>query len=110
MFSVSEQAISFISIPLHHGPVGGMKHGRADSCSQCESHYSPSSCSHDGLCCRCPPCRAFTPTLVQLYKKLNANKTPFEIVFVSSDKLEAEFAVRSPPVPGSNPWLRPNVY
>ena len=39
----------------------------------------------------CPPCRAFTPVLAQFYadyKKLNPN---FEIIFVSSDKSEAEF-------------------
>ncbi|MFT4549813.1 MAG: nucleoredoxin [Pseudoalteromonas tetraodonis] len=34
----------------------------------------------------CPPCRAFTPSLV---KFRNQNKDDFEIVFVSSDKNEA---------------------
>lgn len=34
----------------------------------------------------CPPCRAFTPQLVKFYDKLQADKKPFEIVFVSSDQ------------------------
>jgi len=31
----------------------------------------------------CPPCRAFTPSLVQFQ---NSNKSDFEVVFVSSDR------------------------
>lgn len=38
----------------------------------------------------CPPCRGFTPALVDWYKK-NAAKNNFEIVFVSSDKDAAAF-------------------
>lgn len=34
----------------------------------------------------CPPCRAFTPVLVEFYNKLKADKKPFEIVFVSGDE------------------------
>lgn len=35
----------------------------------------------------CPPCRAFTPSLVQFR---NANADAFEVVFVSSDRTEAD--------------------
>lgn len=38
----------------------------------------------------CPPCRGFTPKLAEFYKKHHEDKN-FEIVFVSSDKNEAEF-------------------
>jgi len=34
----------------------------------------------------CPPCRAFTPKLVEFHKAVTAVGKPFEIVFVSSDK------------------------
>lgn len=34
----------------------------------------------------CPPCRAFTPTLVDFYNSMQKNGKPFEIVFVSSDR------------------------
>ena len=36
----------------------------------------------------CPPCRGFTPQLVEFYKKFNKDKKRFEIVFVSNDKDE----------------------
>eukprot|EP00591_Stephanopyxis_turris_P017578 CAMPEP_0195543198 /NCGR_PEP_ID=MMETSP0794_2-20130614/51994_1 /TAXON_ID=515487 /ORGANISM="Stephanopyxis turris, Strain CCMP 815" /LENGTH=376 /DNA_ID=CAMNT_0040677351 /DNA_START=100 /DNA_END=1227 /DNA_ORIENTATION=- len=39
----------------------------------------------------CGPCRAFTPQLAALYKKLEAAGKPFEIIFVSSDSDEASF-------------------
>lgn len=38
----------------------------------------------------CGPCRQFTPTLVETYKKLVAAGKPFEIVFVSSDNTQAD--------------------
>lgn len=38
----------------------------------------------------CPPCRAFTPTLVESYKKLKAKHPDFELIFVSSDRSEDE--------------------
>eukprot|EP00252_Welwitschia_mirabilis_P001358 TRINITY_DN1123_c0_g1_i1.p1 TRINITY_DN1123_c0_g1~~TRINITY_DN1123_c0_g1_i1.p1 ORF type:complete len:579 (+),score=110.09 TRINITY_DN1123_c0_g1_i1:346-2082(+) len=38
----------------------------------------------------CPPCRGFTPLLVDVYNKL-ASKGDFEVVFVSSDDGEEEF-------------------
>ena len=34
----------------------------------------------------CPPCRAFTPELVQFYNKVKKNHPEFELVFCSSDK------------------------
>lgn len=38
----------------------------------------------------CPPCRAFTPTLAETYKKLAAKYPSFELIFVSSDNSEKE--------------------
>jgi len=38
----------------------------------------------------CPPCRAFTPGLVDAYNQMQADGKPFEIVFVSSDRTEAD--------------------
>ena len=37
----------------------------------------------------CPPCRAFTPKLVDWYKEFKAKHSNFELVFASSDKDEA---------------------
>jgi nucleoredoxin len=37
----------------------------------------------------CPPCRAFTPKLVEWYKGFKAKHANFELVFASSDKDEA---------------------
>lgn len=34
----------------------------------------------------CPPCRAFTPKLVDWYKEFKAKHSNFELVFASSDK------------------------
>jgi nucleoredoxin len=39
----------------------------------------------------CPPCRGFTPKLVDTYKKARAAGNDFEVVFVSSDKDQAAF-------------------
>jgi len=36
----------------------------------------------------CPPCRAFTPKLVEWYKEFKAKHENFELVFVSSDESE----------------------
>ena len=36
----------------------------------------------------CPPCRTFTPKLVDFYKKEKRNGSAFELVFVSSDRSE----------------------
>jgi len=48
----------------------------------------------------CPPCRGFTPKLAEWYQKDLRGKG-FEIVFVSSDKEENEFAAYF----GEQPWL-----
>ena len=41
----------------------------------------------------CPPCRAFTPQLVQWYNrfKKSSNGSNFDIVFLSSDKTVEDF-------------------
>ena len=39
----------------------------------------------------CPPCRAFTPKLSKFYEKLKAQRSDFELVFVSSDSDEEKF-------------------
>ncbi|KAI0229618.1 Nucleoredoxin [Lamellibrachia satsuma] len=41
----------------------------------------------------CPPCRAFTPSLVDFYKKLKSSPRgdQFEIIFVSFDRSEGNF-------------------
>jgi len=48
----------------------------------------------------CPPCRSFTPKLAAAYKTIAAAK-PFEIVFISSDKDETQFAAYHQEMP----WL-----
>ena len=40
----------------------------------------------------CPPCRAFTPTLIKAYTAAKAAGLPFELVFVSSDEDDEGFA------------------
>ncbi len=39
---------------------------------------------------RCPPCRRFTPVLIEFYKKHHEEKK-FEIIFISSDDEEEAF-------------------
>jgi len=48
----------------------------------------------------CPPCRAFTPALIDFYKQNKANKN-FEVVFCSWDSNEKEFDTYY----GTHPWL-----
>jgi nucleoredoxin len=38
----------------------------------------------------CPPCRGFTPKLKEFYEGIKSKGLPFEIIFVSSDRSEAE--------------------
>ena len=49
----------------------------------------------------CPPCKAFTPKLVELYKKLKETRDDVELVFVSSDRDEASFKEYY----GEMPWM-----
>ena len=49
----------------------------------------------------CPPCRGFTPTLVEVYKKVKAAGKQFEIIFISSDQSTKEFSDYF----ASMPWL-----
>ena len=49
----------------------------------------------------CGPCRQFTPKLKELYAELVAAGKPFEIIFVSSDRSQAEFDEYY----GEMPWL-----
>ncbi len=39
---------------------------------------------------RCPPCRAFTPTLIEFYK-IHSKEKNFEIIFISSDRDDRAF-------------------
>merc|ERR1712165_532439 len=39
----------------------------------------------------CGPCRDFTPKLIDTYKEVKASNPDFELVFVSSDRKQAEF-------------------
>lgn len=39
----------------------------------------------------CPPCRAFTPKLIESYNKIKAKESAFEVVFVSSDRDRVSF-------------------
>lgn len=50
----------------------------------------------------CPPCRMFTPKLVEWYKGFKAKHPEFEIVFVSSDKDEE--AMREYVTGAGMPW------
>ena len=49
----------------------------------------------------CPPCRGFTPKLINFYDVVNKTQKQIEIIFVTSDKSEAEFNEYF----GSMPWL-----
>lgn len=39
----------------------------------------------------CPPCRGFTPKLIEAYHKIKAKDNAFEVIFISSDMDEASF-------------------
>lgn len=49
----------------------------------------------------CPPCRMFTPKLIELYNKMKESRTDFDCLFVSSDRDEAAFNEYY----GEMPWL-----
>ncbi|XVE75037.1 hypothetical protein DITRI_Ditri12bG0065200 [Diplodiscus trichospermus] len=39
----------------------------------------------------CPPCRAFTPKLIEVYEKIKSKNESFEVVFISSDRDQVSF-------------------
>jgi len=49
----------------------------------------------------CPPCQAFTPKLINVYKKLTEAGKPWEVIYVSSDRDEQQFKEYF----GTMPWL-----
>jgi len=49
----------------------------------------------------CPPCKAFTPKLIETYNKIKADGKKFEIIFASSDRDEESFSSYF----GEMPWL-----
>lgn len=49
----------------------------------------------------CPPCKAFTPRLVEFYNKMKTAGKNFEVIFSSSDRNEDSFKEYF----GSMPWL-----
>jgi len=49
----------------------------------------------------CPPCRGFTPKLIDTYKKVKEAGKEFEVIFVSSDRDEGAFKEYF----GEMPWL-----
>jgi len=49
----------------------------------------------------CGPCRGFTPELIKTYEILVADRKPFEIIFVSSDRDETAFKEYY----GTMPWM-----
>jgi thiol-disulfide isomerase/thioredoxin len=53
----------------------------------------------------CPPCRTFTPKLVEFYNE-NKSKAKFELIFVSSDKTEE--AMKEYMTSTSMPWKAVN--
>lgn len=39
----------------------------------------------------CPPCRGFTPKLIEVYHKIKSKHDAFEIIFISSDRDQTSF-------------------
>ena len=39
----------------------------------------------------CPPCRGFTPVLIEFYNNMKGNNQSLEIIFVSSDRDQSSF-------------------
>ena len=66
--------------------------------------FSPKSAKFFGLYFSahwCPPCRGFTPKLINFYEVANKTEKQLEIIFVTSDKSKADFNEYF----GSMPWL-----
>ena len=57
--------------------------------------------AHIPVCCRCPPCRNFTPYLVEWYNSNAVTKDNFQIVFISSDRTKRQYDDYL----GEMPWL-----
>ncbi|XP_032823738.2 nucleoredoxin [Petromyzon marinus] len=49
----------------------------------------------------CPPCKSFTPMLLEVYRRVRESGKKFEIIFVSSDRSDESFAQYF----GEMPWL-----
>ena len=49
----------------------------------------------------CPPCREFTPLLVELYNEHNSNSKQMEVVFMSGDQDQGKYTEYF----GEMPWL-----
>ncbi|XP_014224274.1 nucleoredoxin-like [Trichogramma pretiosum] len=50
----------------------------------------------------CPPCKAFTPQLVETYQRIRERGHDFEVIFVSSDRSEESYKTYTETMP----WLR----
>nr|XP_032823739.1 nucleoredoxin isoform X2 [Petromyzon marinus] len=50
---------------------------------------------------QCPPCKSFTPMLLEVYRRVRESGKKFEIIFVSSDRSDESFAQYF----GEMPWL-----
>ncbi|KAJ8680642.1 hypothetical protein QAD02_016429 [Eretmocerus hayati] len=50
----------------------------------------------------CPPCKAFTPQLIDTYQRIRERGHDFEVIFVSSDRSEESYKTHT----DTMPWLR----
>ncbi|XP_014206907.1 nucleoredoxin-like [Copidosoma floridanum] len=50
----------------------------------------------------CPPCKAFTPQLIDTYQRIRERGHNFEVIFVSSDRSEESYKTYT----DTMPWLR----
>ncbi|KAF0688578.1 Aste57867_19823 [Aphanomyces stellatus] len=58
----------------------------------------------------CVPCREFTPVLCSMYDKITAVHPDFDVVFVSSDRTETDFAAMAAKMPfGAIPYDQDDV-
>lgn len=78
-------AMAAIATPARAGFIGDIKSDLAGP----EVQGSPKYVALYFSAHWCPPCRMFTPKLVEWYNKFKADHPDFELVFVSSDRDEA---------------------